>query len=405
MERRDSPTLRPASASREPSLDAGHVLIVEDDDALARAMQRYLQSAGYRAELASNGAAAADLVLRGAFDAVVSDINMPGATGLDLLRTIRAYDLDLPVILNTADPTIQSAAEAVEFGAIQYLVKPVEREVLVEVVARAVGLHRIARLKREALRLLGGDSEQPGDRAGLAARFDSALEGLHIAFQPIVDVKVGKIFGYEALMRSSEPSLPSPLDVIHAAERLDRIYEMGARVRELAVRSFAEVPQRDATLFINLHTSELLDASIYSDASPLHRYADRVILEVTERSAIEKIQDVRARTSVLRFHGFRLAIDDLGAGYAGLTSFVTLEPDIVKLDMTLVRGIDSSDMRQQLVRSVVDLCHRFQMVVVAEGVETARELAAVRHLGCDLVQGYYLGRPNRAFVTQFSMPD
>jgi EAL domain-containing protein (putative c-di-GMP-specific phosphodiesterase class I)/ActR/RegA family two-component response regulator len=403
--RRDSPTVRPSTTRTQPSPDAGHVLVVEDDDALARAMSRYLQTAGYRVDVAADGSAAADLVLRGSYDAVVSDINLPGATGLDLLRTIRAYDLDLPVVLNTADPTVQTAAEAVEFGAIQYLVKPVERAVLIDVVGKAVGLHRIARLKREALRMLGGDAESPGDRAGLSSRFDKALEGLHIAFQPIVDLKRGSIFGYEALMRSAEPSLPSPLDVVHAAERLDRIYEMGARVRELAIRSFAELDDRDITLFINLHTSELLDASIYSETSPLHRFADRVILEVTERTAIEKIQDVRARASVLRFHGFRLAIDDLGAGYAGLTSFVTLEPDIVKLDMTLVRGIDSSEMRQQLVRSVVDLCHRFKMRVVAEGVETGRELSCVRLLGCDFAQGYYLGRPNRAFVSSFAMPE
>lgn len=399
-----SATLEPTASNTEVSLDAGHVLIVEDNEPLGRSMVRQLTAAGYRTDLACDGAAATDLVLRCAYDAVVSDINLPGASGLDLLRTIRAYDLDLPVILNTADPSVQTAAEAVEFGAIQYLIKPVERSHLTDAVARAVGLHRIARLKREALRMLGGSFEGPGDRAGLSARLDSALSGLHIAFQPIVDLRVGTIFGYEALMRSSESSLPSPLDVVHAAERLDRVYEMGARVRELAARAFAAVTDPKVALFINLHTSELLDASIYSDRSPLHPFADRIVLEVTERSAIEKIQDVRARASVLRFHGFRLAIDDLGAGYAGLTSFVTLEPDIVKVDMALVRDIDTSQMRQHLVASVVELCHKFRMIVVAEGVETAAELAVIRSVGCDLAQGYLLGRPNPAFVPGFSLP-
>lgn len=95
--------------------------------------------------------------------------------------------------------------------------------------------------------------------------------------------------------------------------------------------------------------------------------------------------------------GFRIAIDDLGAGYAGLTSFATLEPELVKLDMSLVRDIDKNPMKEKLVRSMTALCKDLGMLVVAEGVETTRERDLLVELGCDLLQGFLLGRPAPAF--------
>jgi EAL domain-containing protein (putative c-di-GMP-specific phosphodiesterase class I) len=199
-------------------------------------------------------------------------------------------------------------------------------------------------------------------------------------------------------MRSREPSLPSPIDIVKAAERLDRVYDMGRMVRRRVGAAMERLPDKSVHMFMNLHTSELLDGALYDGSSPLAPFADRMVLEVTERTAIEKIQDVKARASVLRFHGFRLAIDDLGAGFAGLTSFVTLEPDVVKLDISLVRDVDTVAIKQQLIRSVVDLCHQLQMRVVAEGIETQAELRTVRMLGCDHGQGYFIARPMESFA-------
>ncbi len=103
--------------------------------------------------------------------------------------------------------------------------------------------------------------------------------------------------------------------------------------------------------------------------------------------------DLRERIKALRALGYRLAIDDLGAGYAGLTSFTALEPDVVKLDMALVRRCDSEPMKQQLIRSMTSLCRELGALVVAEGIETPAERDTVAGLGCDLLQGYLLGRP------------
>jgi EAL domain-containing protein (putative c-di-GMP-specific phosphodiesterase class I) len=99
----------------------------------------------------------------------------------------------------------------------------------------------------------------------------------------------------------------------------------------------------------------------------------------------------------LRSLGYRLAIDDLGAGYAGLSSVATLEPDFVKLDMSLVRDLGGSPIRQSLVTSMVTTCRDNGMRLVAEGVETIHELSKLTELGCDLLQGYHFARPSPGF--------
>jgi EAL domain-containing protein (putative c-di-GMP-specific phosphodiesterase class I) len=122
-----------------------------------------------------------------------------------------------------------------------------------------------------------------------------------------------------------------------------------------------------------------------------------VVLEITERAPLSGLEEVREHVRELRQFGFRIAVDDLGAGYAGLTSFATLDPDIVKLDMNLVRGIEGSAVKRKLVGSVASLCREMDMLIVAEGVETAAERDVLTELGCDLFQGFLFARPASAF--------
>jgi EAL domain-containing protein (putative c-di-GMP-specific phosphodiesterase class I) len=122
-----------------------------------------------------------------------------------------------------------------------------------------------------------------------------------------------------------------------------------------------------------------------------------VVLEITERSSLDTVADLRSKVARLREMGFRIAVDDLGAGYAGLTSFALLEPEIVKLDMTLIRGVHQSRTRQKLIRSMTALCKDMGMLVVGEGVETLEERETLRELGCDLLQGYLFAKPGAAF--------
>lgn len=370
-------------------------MLVDDEPAALRGFERTLRGAGYHVEAFSSARAAIERVSAGAVHVVVSDISMPEMTGVELLRTIRAHDADLPVVLVTGLPAIESATDAVEYGAFKYIVKPVEPADLCKAVERARQLYRLARMKREALKLLGANAIS-ADRAGLEASFDSALSTLWMAFQPIVRAGDGSVFGYEALLRSDEPSLTRPDLVVDAAERLDALPRLGRKVRLLAAGAMAQATP-GAALFINLHPMDLADESLFDAASPLTQIAKRVVLEVTERAAIEQVDGVERRVSRLREHGFRIAVDDLGAGYAGLSSFALLEPEIVKLDVSLLRDVDQSPVKQKLVQSMTALCKDMGFLVVAEGIETAAERDCVVTLGCDLLQGYLFARPGRPF--------
>ena len=375
-------------AGRRPA-----VLVVDDEPLVLDVMARTLEDA-FDVTTCDGGAQALAQVEKGSFAAIVCDINMPGMNGLELLRAVRDFDPDLPVLLVTGYPTWEGAAQAIEYGVFRYLPKPFSLDDLREKVRQAAQLYRLARLKREAISL--GGIAGPSDRAGLEASFERMLTSFGMAFQPIVSLSKKTILGYEALLRSNEPSLPNPMDVLEAAERLNATQKLGRAVRAF-VAERRSLMNRDWLLFVNLHPSDLLDPELTLGGSPLTPIASCVVLEITERAPLSSLERVRERCIELRRLGFRIAVDDLGAGYAGLTSFAVLDPDIVKVDMNLVRGIESSAVKRRLVASVVSLCREMEMLLVAEGVETAAERDVLSDLGCDLFQGFLFARPASAF--------
>lgn len=379
----------------DPAPREATVLLVDDEPAFLRALARYLREGPHRVETLTSAPEAIERVRKGGIDLVVSDISMPGMTGLELLRAIRIHEPDLPVVLVTGLPALESATEAIEHGVLKYIVKPVDPAALRGTVDHAVQLYRLARMKREALNLLGLTGGA-SDRAGLEAGFERALSTMWVALQPILRSKDGSVFGYEALLRSSEPSLPGPAEVLDAAERLSQLNRLGRAVRSLAAQPLLNASDEFA-LFVNLHPEDLLDPELVAAESELATIASRVVLEITERASLDNVANVRSRVKSLRELGFRIAIDDLGAGYAGLTSFALLEPDIVKLDMALVRGIDQKPVQQKLVKSMTSLCKDMGLLVVAEGVETPPERDALIALGCDLLQGYLFAQPGPPF--------
>ncbi len=266
---------------------------------------------------------------------------------------------------------------------------------LLPIVDYAVQMCRLARVKREALLLLGDPEKFVGDRAGLEASFSRALEGLWMAYQPIVSWSDRTVFAYEALLRSTEATLPHPGAILAAAEKLGRVHELGRAIRKAVAGAAADM--RASQLFVNLHTIDLNDEELFSAEAPLSKLASNVVLEITERASLDEVADVQARLKRLRSMGYRLALDDLGAGYAGLTSLAQLRPEVVKLDMSLVRDIDKNSTKQKLVGSMARLSREMGMLVVVEGIETIGEREAVVGLGCDLLQGYLFAKPGRPF--------
>jgi EAL domain-containing protein (putative c-di-GMP-specific phosphodiesterase class I)/CheY-like chemotaxis protein len=368
------------------------VLVVDDDPALARTTERVLSRAGHKVTVAFGANEAIEAARSTRFDVIVSDVAMPDVDGKALLRAIRAADLDVPFVFVTGQPDLQDAIEAVEYGAFRYLIKPVPSAELTEVVNRAIRWHRLAVVRREAAL----DGRQIADRAGLEARFESALKTLWIATQPIVACSGGAVLAYEALVRTEESSLRSPPHLLDAAERLKRTPDLGRQIRRLVADLFPEAPPA-ALLFVNLHPADLEDEELCAESGALTPFANRVVLEITERTALEGIRGLRGRVDRLRKLGFQIAVDDLGAGYAGLSSFAALEPDVVKADMSLIRGIESSAIKQKLVGTIAALASDLGVQLVAEGVETAAEYACVCSLGAYAAQGYFFARPGRGF--------
>jgi EAL domain-containing protein (putative c-di-GMP-specific phosphodiesterase class I)/ActR/RegA family two-component response regulator len=385
-----------AAPSSIPGTALGRVLIVDDDPAMLRVLTRILTEAGHDVATATNGAGAVALLDETQFDALLSDIEMPEMDGFELIRAVREHSLDLPVVLMTGGPSLETAVKAVEYGALRYLMKPIDTALLRKSISDAVSLGHVAKLKREAFVATGSDHHELGDKASLEGSFKRALDALWMAYQPIVRWPGRSIFAYEALVRTREPTMPHPGAFFTAAERLDRLQVLGRRIRDSVAVSIADAPQ-GVNIFVNLHTDDLLDEQLFAGSSALSKVASRVVLEITERASLERVKDVAERVARLRVMGFRIAIDDLGAGYAGLTSFAQLQPEVVKLDITLTRGVDKDTTRQKLIGSLTTLCHDMGMTVVTEGVETADERDMIATLGCELLQGYLFAKPSPPF--------
>jgi EAL domain-containing protein (putative c-di-GMP-specific phosphodiesterase class I) len=213
-----------------------------------------------------------------------------------------------------------------------------------------------------------------------------------MATQPIVAALSGRQCAQEFLLRTDEPGLDAPETLLVAAERLGRVYELGARIR-VAIAETISAQTLRGDLYVNLHPLELADEALVDLRDPLAPFTNRVVFEVTEHANFSDVAQVVERVSMLRDRGFRLAIDDLGAGYAGLNRFTALQPDIVKLDMDLVRGIGADPVKQKLVQSMTRVAQELNVVVVAEGIENTADLDAVKSAGCDLLQGFLIGRP------------
>lgn len=220
-----------------------------------------------------------------------------------------------------------------------------------------------------------------------------------IAFQPIVDTRSGlSVFAYEALVRGPRSSLETEgaSSVFARIPAYDAI-AFDAACRERAVRMAAALGFR-CRLSLNVSPKALCDYryGLHTTLRVAQRVglpAECLIFEMTENDPIADTARLGRWIASARRRGVRIALDDLGAGYAGLGNLLRLRPDIVKVDMELVRGIDSDRSRQALVKGIVEACRAFNCEVISEGVETKAEYAMLRSLGIGLMQGYLFAKP------------
>lgn len=248
--------------------------------------------------------------------------------------------------------------------------------------------------RREAKASGHGTSEKNASES-LDAAFDRALATVRMVFQPILRAADGSLYGYEALLRTSDPVLSNPGAILEAAEKLSKIHALSRRIRTLTAQRFSRGDDADAprVIFVNLHADDFVDENLASSHSALAPLSDRVVFEITERASVGEIPDIRARVAELRELGYRIAIDDLGAGHSRSNLFRPMDTDFVKLDMSLVRGIERDASKRELIASIIRSCRQQEIAVIGEGIESAEEAAGLTELGCDLLQGFYFGRP------------
>ena len=219
-----------------------------------------------------------------------------------------------------------------------------------------------------------------------------------MAFQPIYDAPAGQVFAYEALVRGLDGS---GADSILAAtdERNRYAFDQRCRVRAIELAASLGIADRGAFVSINflpnaIYRPEVCIRTTLETARRVGFPTENIIFEFTENQQIKEPDRVLEIIQAYRKMGFKTAIDDFGAGYAGLNLLAVFQPDLIKLDMQLVRGIDSDPIKRSIVAGIVVVCRDLGIRMIAEGIETAEELACLRDLGIDLLQGFLLARPS-----------
>jgi len=246
------------------------------------------------------------------------------------------------------------------------------------------------------------DAEQSGSlddtACGICAMGCEPPFPFSMAFQPIVDIANGGIFAYEALARG--PAGESAASVLSRVTDANRYaFDQTCRVKAIEMAGRLGLAAREgAALSINFLPNAVYraDTCIRASIAAARRAGfplDRLIFEVTEGERVNDKAHLGAIFAEYRRHGFRTAIDDFGAGYAGLNLLADFQPDILKIDMDLSRRIDLSPTRRAIVQSIVHVCRQLGIAVIAEGVETEAEFRVLRELGVTRIQGYLFARP------------
>ncbi len=255
---------------------------------------------------------------------------------------------------------------------------------------------------------LGGDNilcyeaEADGPRSNAEVKAIRALGALlanksvRFAYQPIISVSGQAPIAYEALCRPTSPAYRNVGDLLEAAARTGRIVELGKVMRGVAITPIANL-HPECRLFVNVHPQELEGGALLEAGADTHAVADRIVLEITETDQIADYGLARQRIGELRKLGYRVALDDFGAGYQGFNSLAMLEPDFVKLDMGIVRGITHDSRAARLVRHIREFCDGEGIRTIAEGVETVEEYRTLLGLGLDLMQGFLFAKPSEPF--------
>jgi len=383
---------------------AARVLVVDDNPANVALLEAVLSGAGIRhVHTATDPRVALAKFDEIDPDIVLLDLHMPHLDGYEVLEQIghRAAGSYLPVIVLTADGTKEATRRALGSGARDFVTKPFDAA---EVTLRVYNLletrylyaalrHHNARLDQQLTEYQAVERAERESRELKRHRIAHAIsdEQFAIVLQPIVDIVTNKVVGCEALTRFSAEPLRGPDRWFNEAAEVGLGTQLELATMRRALQML-DVLAEAVFLAVNVSPVTLLSPEL---ATLLADFSDfsRLVVELTEHVPVEDYDLVHASLAGMRHRGARLAVDDTGAGYASFQHLLSLRPDVVKLDSSLTRGLHEDPARHALAAALVSFTTEVDTALVAEGIESADELAALEKLGVRWVQGYHLGRP------------
>lgn len=218
-------------------------------------------------------------------------------------------------------------------------------------------------------------------------------------YQPIVSLSTGNIYGYEALARGPQSSyFATPHRLWEFAEKENQLYALEKAARQRAIEGFLP-SDSNWKLFINLnanviHDPQFTPGQTLAFLKKMNLTPQNVVFEITERQSIDDYASFVKALGHYRSQGYRIAIDDAGAGYSSLQAIAELRPDYIKIDRSIIHRINRDKIKEILLETLVVFAQKIDCRMIAEGIETFEELEIVRRLGVDFGQGYLLGRPN-----------
>jgi EAL domain-containing protein (putative c-di-GMP-specific phosphodiesterase class I)/AmiR/NasT family two-component response regulator len=383
----------------ETSSDPIRVLLADDEPGLRVALTELLSHED-RVELIGTAADAEEAIRLAEADlpdVALVDVRMPEGGGTHAARGISRVSPRTRVIALSAYEDRDNVLEMLRAGAVGYLVKGAAADELIEgiekvaqggtslsaevvggVVSELATQLRKEEIEREANESLRGDIE----------RFVSG-HGVWMVFHPIVDLETREEIGVEALARFGSIPVKPPDEWFAEATALELGIQLELRTMKEALEALSRIPDG---VFLSVNCSHRVAESPLLPER-LEGVEKRIVLEITEHEAIDDYGALADALAPLRDRGLRVAVDDVGAGYASLRHALQLAPDMVKMDISLTRDIDRDPRRRALAAALISFAGETGMTIIAEGIETDAELGALRELGVRYGQGFYLARP------------
>jgi EAL domain-containing protein (putative c-di-GMP-specific phosphodiesterase class I)/CheY-like chemotaxis protein len=369
------------------NLPMKRILIVDDDVIVRRTVERILVRANYEVITAQSVAESVRYATDLSIDCAIIDYNLDGEDGLVVLAKLREMQPACLRILMTGSTDFPMVVDAVNRGEVlRVLPKPFEAPTLLQTIDGAFDAAKrmatVASAQQRATNLK--------EQAMLSECFEKQL--LKLFLQPIVTPE-GNPIAYEALLRSDHAVLDGPISILRIAERGNCVTEIGKRVFKLAADALATL-RPEVSLFVNLHPLDLEDPDLLSThIAPLRGLESRIVMEITERSRLQDMARWEESIALLTRRGFSIAIDDLGAGYNSLSMLADLQPQYIKIDMSLVRNIHLEPRKRRLILLMVTFANATGGKIIGEGVENSEEARALIDCGVHLLQGYLYGKP------------